>query len=171
MAEHLTLQLFNPQQAHQAMTAQLWPQIKALTTAGKRLVLTLVDADDEVRIKQRGYYHKVILGEIAQKASMNGQKFDMRTWKEYFRKKHLPDKRKNVKNPMTGRTITIRVRQSTENLGVKKYAQLIEMVTAFAVTDLGVEFSERNFDRWVDPETGELLNGHYSSSDTREIFQ
>lgn len=157
MAEHLALQLFNPQQAHQAMTNQLWPQIKALTTAGKRLVLTLVDADDEVRIKQRGYYHKVILTEIAQKASINGEKFNMPTWKEHFRRKHLPDKRKRTKDPMTGKTMTIRVRQSTENLGVKKYAQLIEMVTAFAVTDLGVTFSERNFDRWVDPETGEIL--------------
>lgn len=157
MAEHLLLNLFNPQQAHQAMTNQLWPLIKAQTTAGNRLVLTLVDADNAVTIKQRGYYHKVILTEIAQKASMNGEKFNMPTWKEYFRKKHLPDKRKKVKNPMTGRTITIRVRQSTEDLGVKKYAQLIEMVTAFAVTDLGVEFSERNFNNWVDPDTGEIF--------------
>jgi hypothetical protein len=157
MAEYLSIQLYNPQQAHQAMTAQLWPQIKALTDAGRPLILTLVDADDPVRIKQRGYYHKVILGEIAKKASINGQKFDMTTWKEMFRRKHLPDKRKKVKNPMTGRTMTIRVRQSTEDLGVKKYAQLIEMVTAFAVTDLGVEFSEQNFDRWVDPETGEIF--------------
>lgn len=157
MAEHLALQLYNPVQAHQAMTAQLWPQIKALTTAGQRLILTLVDAEDAKRAKQRRYYHGVILTEIANKASINGQKFPMKVWKEHFRKTYLPDKRKVCTNPITGKKSKRSVRQSTEGLSVKKYAQLIEMVTAFAVTDLGVEFSERNFDRWVDPETGEIF--------------
>jgi NinB protein len=157
MAEHLAIQLFNPVQAHKAMTAQLWPQIKALTTAGQRLILTLVDAEDAKSAKQRRYYHGVILTEIANKASINGQKFPMKVWKEHFRKTYLPDKRKVYTNPITGKKSKRSVRQSTEGLSVKKYAQLIEMVTAFAVTELGVEFSERNFDRWVDPETGEIL--------------
>lgn len=158
MSEHLALPLINPQQAHTAMTAQLWPMVKALTTAGHRLLLTVVDAEDAKSAKQRRYYHGVILKEIAQKAAINGQKFPLAIWKEYFRSKHLPDKRKVYTNPLTGAKSKRRVRQSTEDLSVKKYAQLIEMVTAYAVTELNVEFSERNFDRWsdVDPETGEV---------------
>lgn len=159
MAEHLALQLFNPQQAHQALTAQLWPQIKALTTAGHRLMLTVVDAEDAKSAKQRRYYHGVILTEIAQKASINGQKYSMAVWKEYFRKTYLIDKRRVCTDPLTGKKSKRRIRVSTEGLSVKQYAGLIERVTAYAVTDLGVQFSERNFDRWsdADSETGEIL--------------
>ena len=156
MAEYVSEVLRNPVQAHKVFESA-WRLAKPLTIAGKCLVFTLVDADEPIRIKQRGYYHKIVLGEIAQKATINGEKFNMATWKEHFRRKHLPDKRKRTKDPITGKSMTIRVRQSTENLGVKKYAQLIEMVTAYAVTDLGVTFSERNFNNWVDPDTGEIL--------------
>lgn len=159
MAEHLALTLFNPVQAHQAMTAQLWPQIKALTTAGQRLMLTLVDAEDAKSAKQRRFYHGVILTEIAQKASINGQKFPMAVWKEHFRKTYLADKRKVCTDPLTGKKSKRRIRVSTEGLSVKQYASLIERVTAFAVTELGVTFSERDFDRWsdVDPDSGEVF--------------
>lgn len=157
MAEHLAQTLINPQQAHQVIEAA-WKLAKSITTAGGRLMLTLVDAEDAKSSKQRRYYHGVILKEIALKASINGEKFSLAVWKEHFRREYLPDKRKRVKNPVTGKSMTIRVRQSTEDLSVKKYGQLIERVTAYAVTELGVQFSEPNFDRWsdVDPETGEV---------------
>jgi hypothetical protein len=56
-------------------------------------------------------------------------------------------------NPMTGKKHRRRVRKSTEDLGVKAYAELIERVTAFAVTELSVEFPA-----YIDQETGEILN-------------
>jgi hypothetical protein len=158
MAEYLAQTLINPQQGH-AVIDGAWRLAKAHLTAGRRLLLTLVDAEDAKSAKQRAYYHGVILTEIAQKATINGQKFPMAVWKEHFRKTYLPDKRKVCTNPLTGKKSKRSVRQSTEGLSVKKYAQLIEQVTAFAVTELGVEFSERNFDRWsdVDSETGEVF--------------
>ena len=48
------------------------------------------------------------------------------------------------------------VRQSTEALGVKGYNQLIERVTAYAVTELGVNFDQHSPDGFVDPDTGEV---------------
>lgn len=157
MAEHLAQVLINPVQAHKVIDSA-WKLAKSITMAGGRLMLTLVDAEDAKTDKQRRYYHGVILKEIAQKAQINGEKFPLAVWKEHFRREYLPDKRKRVKNPLTGKSMTIRVRQSTEDLSVKKYNLLIERVTAFAVTELGVEFSEPNFERWsdVDPETGEV---------------
>lgn len=148
--------LHNEQQGHQVIT-QAWKLCKAHLTAGRRLVLTLVDAEDAKSAKQRRYYHGVILAEIAQKATVNGKKFPMPVWKEHFRKKHLQDERKICTDPLTGKKSKRRIRQSTEDLSVKKYAQLIEMVTAYAVTDLGVTFSERDIESWIDPETGEIL--------------
>jgi NinB protein len=158
MSEYLDARLINPQQGHTVLESA-WRLSKAHLTAGRSLRLTLTDAEDEKSAKQRRYYHGVILKEIAQKAGAAGQKFPLAVWKEHFRREYLPDKRKRVKNPINGKTMLIRVRQSTEGLSVKKYAMLIEKVTAYAVTELGVEFSERNFDRWsdVDPETGEVF--------------
>ena len=53
-----------------------------------------------------------------------------------------------------------RVRVSTEDLGVKGYSQLIDRVSAFAATELGVTFPA-TFQQWegmqVDPDTGEIL--------------
>lgn len=156
MAEYFAWTISNPEQGIMQFRSA-WRIAKPLSEKGKKLLLTMVDADDPVRVKQRNYYHGVILKEIAQQAAPHGEKYAMPVWKEMFRRKHLPDKRKRVKDPMTGRAMTIRVRQSTEDLGVKKYAQLTLMVTAFAVTELGVEFSEPNIDRWIDPDTGEIL--------------
>lgn len=158
MAEYLDARLINPVQGHQVVET-LWKLSKAHLTAGRCLRLILTDAEDAKSAKQRRYYHGVILTEIAQKATINGQKFPMVVWKEHFRKTYLPDKRKVCTNPLTGKKSKRSVRQSTEGLSVKKYAKLIEQVTAFAVTELGVEFSERDFDRWsdVDPETGEVF--------------
>ena len=55
-------------------------------------------------------------------------------------------------NPMTGKRVRRRERISSEDLGVRAYNALIERVTAFAVTELGVEFPSE----WRDPETGEI---------------
>jgi len=57
---------------------------------------------------------------------------------------------------MTGKKSRRHVRISTEDLGIRKYAELIERVTAFAVTELGVTFSA-DMDEWTDPETGEIM--------------
>jgi hypothetical protein len=52
------------------------------------------------------------------------------------------------------------VRVSTEDLGVKGYSQLIDRVSAFAATELGVTFPA-TFQQWegmqVDPATGEVI--------------
>ena len=54
------------------------------------------------------------------------------------------------------------MRVSTEDLGVKGYSQLIDRVSAFAATELGVTFPA-SFQQWegmqVDPATGEIIGG------------
>ena len=55
-----------------------------------------------------------------------------------------------------------RQRVSSEDLGVKGYSQLIDRVSAFAATELGVSFPA-SFDQWermqVDLDTGEIIGG------------
>ena len=132
-----------PQQAHVSLAGNVWPWAKSMLAAGHRLVLEVRLAEDAKTDRQRKYYHGVILTAIAQQARVNGQAFPLAVWKEHFRAEYLGFKTVTFTNPM----------KSTEDLGVKAYAQLIERVTAFACTDLGVEFPAR-----VDPETGEIYS-------------
>ncbi len=142
----------NPVQAHIHLNKQVWPWAKAMLTAGHRLVVDVRLAEDAKTDQQRKYYHGVVLAEIAKQARVGGQRFPLAVWKEHFRKEYLGFKTMTVVNPMNGKKSRRRVRISTEDLGVRAYNELIERVTAFAVTELGVEFPAR-----IDPETGEIL--------------
>ncbi len=112
--------------------------------------------------RQRRYYHGVVLKSIAQQAAPAGQHYPLAVWKEHFRKEYLGYRTVTAKNPLTGKKTRTRVRVSTEDLGVKGYSQLIDRVSAFAATELGVTFPG-SFEQWegmqVDPDTGEIIGG------------
>lgn len=143
----------NPVEAHKGVVGQVWQQIKALAVAGHATVVEVRTAEDVKTDKQRRYLHGYVLLNIAKQAVVNGQKFDMRVWKEHLRAEFLGHKTVTYRNPITGKKVRRRERVSTESLGVKGYAEYIDRVTAYAATELGVEFREE----WVDPETGEVF--------------
>lgn len=148
----LQVQWINPQQAHASLNQTVVPWAKSMMLAGHRLVAEFRLAEDVKTDGQRKYYHGIVLAEIAKQARVNGQKFSLAVWKEHFRNEYLGFKTVTFVNPMNGKKSRRRVRKSTEDLGIKAYANLIERVTAFACTDLGVEFPAR-----IDPETGEIF--------------
>ena len=152
----------NPQQAHASLNQQVVPWAKSMMQAGHRLIGEFRLAEDVKTDGQRKYYHGVVLAEIAKQATVNGQRFPLAVWKEHFRSEYLGFKTVTCTNPMTGKKSRRRVRKSTEDLGVKGYSNLIDKVTAFACTELAVEFTVRSFEAWeamqVDPDTGEIIN-------------
>jgi hypothetical protein len=150
----LQILCIEPVQSNQALKNVVWPWIKNQTMAGNRISLECRYAEDAKTDQQRRYYHGVILQQIAQQAAVNGQKFPLAVWKEHFRNEYLGFRTVTYTNPMTGKKSRRRVRKSTEDLGVKGYNVLIEKVTAFGATELGVVFdrSQEN----VDPDTGEI---------------
>ena len=129
---------------------------------GVGLTVELRRFEDAKTDRQRAYYHGVVLKTIAQQARPNGQQYPLAVWKEHFRAEYLGHKTVTSKNPMTGKKVRRRVRVSTEDLGVKGYSQLIDRVSAFAATELGVTFPA-SFQQWegmqVDPDTGEIIGG------------
>jgi hypothetical protein len=159
MSESATFVLNDPVQGHAEMQ-RAWHHAKPHLVAGRRLVLRLEDYEDAKTEEQRGYYH-VILEFIAEHARSEGQKFPMQVWKEWFREQYLGYKVKTFTNPITGRKSRRRIRVSTEDLGIKGYARLIDKVTAFASTDLGLTVPpprKRLPDGMrVDAETGEVM--------------
>jgi hypothetical protein len=148
----LQVHWIDPQQAHASLNQTVVPWAKSMMLAGHRLVAEFRLAEDVKTDGQRRYYHGIVLTEVAKQATANGQKFPLAVWKEFFRDKFLGFKTVSYVNPMTGKKLRRRMRKSTEDLGVKAYATLIEQVTAFACVDLGVEFPAR-----IDPETGEIF--------------
>ena len=146
----------NPVQAHNALLTLVWPWVKANTAAGHKVAVEARLAEDAKSDQQRRYLHGVVLTQIARQATVNGQKFPMPVFKEFFRDKYLGFKTVTFVNPMTGKRHRRRVRVSTEDLGVKKYAEYIERVTSFAVTELSVVFDQHSPDGAVDPDTGEV---------------
>ena len=138
------------------------PWCKSQWMAGHRLEVEFRLHEDAKTDRQRAYYHGIVLKCIADQARPNGQAFPMPVWKEHFRKEYLGFRTATCIDPMTGKKSRRRVRKSTEDLGVKGYSNFIDKVTAFACTELGVEFTVRSFDAWeamqVDPDTGEILN-------------
>ena len=143
----LIIQLNNHTQAHAAIQ-KLWLHIKAELLAGNKQVLELRSYSDALSTQQRKYYHGVVLNEIAKQAVIEGRKYKLEIWKEHFRDKYLGEEVITVTNPMTGVEKREVIRVSSESLTVKGYNELIEKVTAFASTDLGVNF-HTTFDEYM----------------------
>lgn len=146
--------LNEPVAAHSALM-RMWPTIKSELVAGNRLLIEVRPYEEKLTDRQRRYFHGYVLTEIARQARVDGKSFPMDVWKEHFRKTFLGSKRKSFTDPITGRKSKRSIRVSTEDLGVRGYNQLIEKVTAFAVTELGVQFDVA-MDEFIDTETGEI---------------
>lgn len=148
MSMTISINLNDPTQAYKAF-GEVWKQVKNMLMAGRKQVLTITDFDDALTTKQRGYYHGYILTTIAKQTNVDGRNYPMHVWKEHFRATYLGDEIVSEINPITGIETKRAVRISSEKLGVKGYNQLIEQVTAFAVTELNVIF-DKDFEQWCE---------------------
>jgi hypothetical protein len=75
------IDLYNLQQAHQALTAQLWPAVKSLLLAGHRLTLEL---RTQTRTNPQNRLMWAMLGDVARQVDWHGQQLDSEDWKHIF---------------------------------------------------------------------------------------
>lgn len=153
-------------QARAAITKSLIPYLEASWKRGiEAIALTAEPQEDALTTEQRGYYHAGVLDFIAEHGVANGAKYPRDVWKEFFRDKFLGFKVRKVIDPMTGKKSRRRIRISSEDLGVQGYARLIDLVIAFASTELGLTVPPpiKPLPKWkrgrakVDAETGEIM--------------
>ena len=78
MTDRMTIQCWEPVQAHKAMTEQLWPKLKSLLMAGHKMVIELRPKSKSRDQEQK--YHAMI-GEIAEQAKHLGATWDAESWK------------------------------------------------------------------------------------------
>lgn len=158
----VTVVLRNPEQAAEVIRNVAVPKWREVWATGRWVEATFAEHEDGKTDRQRNYYHGVVLKAIEQQARPNGQQFPKEVWKEHFRAEYLGHKTLTTKNPLTGKKVRRRLRVSTEDLGVRGYSKLIDRVSAFAATELGVVIPIP-FEQWermqVDPDTGEIIGG------------
>lgn len=88
--------LFNPQQAHQAISAQLWPWVKSMTMAGHKLVAEVKVQEDDRTLQQNAFYWGACLRDISEQASIGGQRYTADAWHELFKRQFLGYRVKKV---------------------------------------------------------------------------
>lgn len=145
MTDHITIRLFESRRAYQDIL-RAWQWIKAMLTAGHRLVL-------EVRRETRSNAQNALLhawiGEIAKSQEWAGRKRDPEVWKRLLTAAWLRARGEGVEvlPALDGHGIDVVFRR-TSSLTKSECSELCEFVIAWAVTH-----------QVPDPETGEILEG------------
>ncbi len=144
----MQVQCHNPQQAHQAMLTQVWPMLKAMLTAGHRMVLEV--KQQKRSLKENALLH-ALLTEISRKKEWAGQKRDTETWKRLITAAWCRARGEHVEllPAIDGNGVDIVFRR-TSQLTRGECAELIEFLYAWA------SMNDIVFDEYVNPETGEI---------------
>ncbi len=150
MADILDRTATSRESAHEAAKLA-YAEAQCVIENGTPARIVVTEVEDGIGVRQRNFFHGVVLAQIAERVRMpDGSRYVLSVWKEYFRQLFLPDKWVMRKQPRwdaaAGRVVQPkratpqRIRQSTEDLGPKRYSELIDQVIAHAVTECGVEF-------------------------------
>ena len=133
MTQKLTIQCFEPVQAHKAMTATLWPQLKAMLTAGHRMVLTLAPATRSLDQNAKMW---ACLTDISKQVDWYGQKLSPDDWKQVI----SASLRKQRAVPgIDGGFVVAGL--STSQMTIAEMSEMIELAHAFGA-DKGVVFHD-----------------------------
>lgn len=130
MTEQLSVTCYNAQQAHQAMTSQIWPMLKALTTSGKRVVLSL---KPETRSARQNRLMWPLLTSFSSQLEwpVNGQMVKMSPdeWKDVLTAAHQGE---TVRLAMGLNGGIVMLGQRTSTFTKAKFADFIEFLYATA---------------------------------------
>lgn len=145
------------EEAHQAASFA-YSLAQALIRDEKPVRFRVAEDEDDITIRQRGFLHAAVFPQIAEQYVFpDGTRYTADVWKEFFRKRFLPDKwvqRKAIRwDPKLCALVQAKrktphaIRQSTEDLGIKAYSEHIDRVIDTAVLELNVVFVFRPNER------------------------
>lgn len=142
-----------------AQAAVLVDQAISDDEPGRRIRVVVGVDHEDLTVKQRGFFHAAVLPQIAEQAKVQGIRYVVVMWKEFFRAMYLGDRWETFdligQFDSLGRQKRSRrkVRVSTEDLSIKQYSHHIDQVIAYAASELDVVFrfraEEREAVRWV----------------------
>lgn len=114
----------------------LWTILKqwrARAADGKPLAVTVSEFKSKRTLEQNSLLH-VYLTQISENARVNGQRYDIDQWKEYYRRRYIG--LEEIDLPDGTR---IERGMSTTGLDIGKFANFLTAIEAHAATELGVE--------------------------------
>ena len=130
MAETLTVELHNRQQAWAAIKAQVFPFLAQVLQGGHRWVLTITRRKRTSK-QNRRYWGKGVLAQIAEQAVVGGRQFSAEIWHEQFKRQFI-----GVEELPDGSVIG----KSSTKLTTTEFCDFCDAVEAYACTELGVTF-------------------------------
>lgn len=132
MTDRLTLSLWEPQQAHRALT-HVWTNAKAALLAGHRLTLEL---RPEKRSDAQNRLLHALLSDISKQKEWAGAKRDVDTWKRLLTAAWLRSWGEHIEMlpALDGNGIDI-VFRKTSQLTKAECSELSEFVMAWAITN------------------------------------
>ena len=136
--EKITLKLWSPTQAAKDLPG-VWAWIKAMLSAGHRLVLTLAPA---TRSSEQNRKLHALIADVARQATWAGTKQDAETWKRLFGSAwcRATGEPVTILPALDGHGVDL-VPRRTSKLTKAECCELIEYITAWAV-EHGVELDE-----------------------------
>lgn len=144
----IQIRCYEPVQAHKAMMQQVWPQIKASTTAGRAMILSI---KPETRsLKENALLHS-LLTQISTQKEWAGALRSVECWKRLLTAAWCRARGEHIEMlpALDGHGIDIVFRR-TSQLTRAECAELIEFLYAWA-SEAGIVFDE-----YTNPETGEI---------------
>lgn len=132
MNDRLTLRMYEPAQAHKALTATAWPLLKAMLFAGHRMV---VEVKPETRSLEQNKRLWAMLSDISEQVDWYGRKLTPEDWKHVF----TASLRKLDVVPNLDGTGFVALGLSTSSMSRREMAELQELMEAFG-TEKGVKF-------------------------------
>lgn len=129
----LSVQCWEPTQAHKAMTVTIWPQLKAMLIAGHRMVL---EVKPETRSMAQNARLWAMLTDISQQVDWYGRKLSPEEWKHVF---SASLKKQDVVPGLDGGFVVLGL--STSKMTKGEMSDLQTLMEAFGA-DKGVQFHE-----------------------------
>lgn len=122
---------------------------KAMLDNGERVQLSVGPALDPIRAKQRKFLKDIVFGQMAEQIVVGEkrERYTKEIWAEFFRRRFLGDRYEMRKLPGAKKATPLRVRNSSEELGVKGYSEYTDRVIDTAIVEYAVIFEFTSAER------------------------
>lgn len=147
MTEALNVIVSTREGAHKVANA-VYERARQLIADGRRVRIRAEEAEDTRSLQQSRFYWGVVLAEISEQARIGGDRWSAEAWHEYGKRTYLGYEFKRITIAGRKRKAVSKQLRSTTRLSVRRMSEYLEKIMAFAVTDLGVRFSEMKWERY-----------------------
>ena len=144
MSDRINLTLFEPVQAHKALTQTIWPLVKANLIAGRRMT---IDVKPETRSLAQNARLWAMLGDVSKQVDWYGRKLSPTAWKHVFTAALT---KQDVVPGIDGGFVVLG--KETSKMTRAEMTELQELMEAFGAQQ-GVRFSAPDY---IDHKTGEI---------------